>query len=159
MPFGKEVQHASVWIPPARDAPGDLLRFPIKATAAALSLGAVAVILKKRRDRQHGRVEATLDGLRSGLSSLVAGASAGAHAATDHSVCNGRLCTFGRKFMAGKKDRAKGKANEAAGATRKKVGEVIGNDEMQAKGAVQELKGKGQGVVADVKEKLAGKSE
>lgn len=61
--------------------------------------------------------------------------------------------------MAGKKDRAKGKASEAAGATRKKVGEAIGNDEMQAKGAAQELKGKGQGVVANVKEKLAGKPE
>lgn len=78
MPFGKEVRHASVWFPPARDGRGDLLRFPIKATAAALSLGAVALFLKKRRDRQHGRLEATLDGLRSGLSSLVAGACAGA---------------------------------------------------------------------------------
>lgn len=59
--------------------------------------------------------------------------------------------------MAGKKDRAEGKANEIAGAARKKVGKAIGNEQMQVEGAVQEVKGKAQGEVGKVKEKLAKK--
>ena len=55
----------------------------------------------------------------------------------------------------GKKDRVEGKANEAAGAARKKVGQVLGNEQMQAEGAVQEAKGKLQTVIGKVKEELA----
>ena len=61
--------------------------------------------------------------------------------------------------MAGKKDRTEGKANEAAGAARKKVGQVLGNEEMQVEGAVQEIKGKAQSLVGETKEKLAKKLE
>ena len=57
--------------------------------------------------------------------------------------------------MAGAKDQIKGKANEAAGAARKKTGQVIGDEEMETEGAVQQLKGKAQGIVGKVKRKLS----
>jgi len=57
--------------------------------------------------------------------------------------------------MSGKKDKLKGKANETAGAARKKVGEVTGNEELRSKGATQQAKGKVQGVTGAVKDKLS----
>ena len=57
--------------------------------------------------------------------------------------------------MAGKKDRAKGKATEAAGAGRKKAGQVLGNEQLEVEGALQELTGKAQGILGKAKEKLA----
>jgi uncharacterized protein YjbJ (UPF0337 family) len=57
--------------------------------------------------------------------------------------------------MAGAKGKIKGKANEAVGATRKKTGQVTGNEKMEAKGATQEIKGKAQGVIGKAKGKLS----
>lgn len=51
-------------------------------------------------------------------------------------------------------DKLKGKANEAIGTGKQKVGDMTGDDKMRAEGENQELKGKGQGVVGDIKEKV-----
>ena len=51
------------------------------------------------------------------------------------------------------KDKLKGKTNEAVGATRQKAGEMTGNEDMEAKGAAQEMKGKAQGAMGAVKDK------
>jgi uncharacterized protein YjbJ (UPF0337 family) len=50
-------------------------------------------------------------------------------------------------------DKLKGKANEAAGSVREKVGDALDNEEMQAKGAEQKYKGKTQGAWGEVKDK------
>jgi uncharacterized protein YjbJ (UPF0337 family) len=57
--------------------------------------------------------------------------------------------------MAGTKDTVKGKANEAVGAARRRVGKATGDEDMEAQGAGQELKGKAQGVVGKLKRKLS----
>lgn len=57
--------------------------------------------------------------------------------------------------MAGAKDQIKGKANEAVGAARKNAGRLVGNEKMEAKGAVQQMKGKAQGIVGKAKRKLS----
>ena len=49
----------------------------------------------------------------------------------------------------------KGKANEVIGAARRKTGKATGNEDMEARGAGQELKGKAQGIVGQVKRKLS----
>ena len=46
----------------------------------------------------------------------------------------------------------KGKANEVAGAARRKVGDMTGNEKMEAKGAGQQTKGKGQQAVGSAKD-------
>lgn len=51
------------------------------------------------------------------------------------------------------KDKVKGKTNELAGATRRKAGDVTGNEKMEAKGAAQQSKGKTQQAVGAVKDK------
>lgn len=51
------------------------------------------------------------------------------------------------------KDKLKGKANEVAGATRRKTGDVTGNESMEAKGAAQQAKGKAQQAVGEAKSK------
>jgi uncharacterized protein YjbJ (UPF0337 family) len=48
-------------------------------------------------------------------------------------------------------DKAKGKMNEAVGAARAKAGDMTGNEEMEAKGRGQQLKGKAQGAAASAK--------
>ncbi len=50
-------------------------------------------------------------------------------------------------------DKLKGKANEIAGGVRRKAGDVTGNEDMEAKGAKQQYKGKAQGAVGEVKDK------
>lgn len=50
-------------------------------------------------------------------------------------------------------DKLKGKANEMAGAARRKAGDVTDNEEMEAKGVEQQYKGKAQGAVGAVKDK------
>ncbi|WP_296250127.1 CsbD family protein [Pseudomonas sp. UBA4194] len=54
--------------------------------------------------------------------------------------------------MSGTKDKVKGVANEAVGNIKQGVGKVTGNDELQAKGVVQEKKGEAQQVKGDVKD-------
>jgi uncharacterized protein YjbJ (UPF0337 family) len=49
-------------------------------------------------------------------------------------------------------DKASGYANQAAGNIKQGVGKAVGSEELQVKGAVQELKGKAQVAVGDVKE-------
>lgn len=51
-------------------------------------------------------------------------------------------------------DKIKGKFNEAVGGAKREAGDAMDNDEMQRDGAQQELKGKGQGFMGDVKEKV-----
>jgi len=48
-------------------------------------------------------------------------------------------------------DKVKGKTNEAVGAVRRKAGDVTGNEDMEAKGAAQQGKGKTQQVVGSAK--------
>lgn len=51
-------------------------------------------------------------------------------------------------------DKAKGKANQGVGAAREKVGDVTGNDSMQAKGARQHAKGDAQEAVGKAKDSV-----
>jgi uncharacterized protein YjbJ (UPF0337 family) len=51
------------------------------------------------------------------------------------------------------KDKIKGKGNELAGTARRKAGATTGNEEMEAKGAAQQGKGKVQQAVGGVKDK------
>lgn len=53
----------------------------------------------------------------------------------------------------GAEEKMRAKAEEAAGAARKKVGEETGDREMQAKGTAEEAKGKGREAGEEVKEK------
>lgn len=46
--------------------------------------------------------------------------------------------------MGNMNDKMKGKANQAAGAVREKVGDVTNNEEMEAKGKAQHFKGDAQ---------------
>lgn len=50
------------------------------------------------------------------------------------------------------KDKVKGKANQVVGEARKRAGHAVGNDELEAAGQSQELKGKGQSVVGELKD-------
>ncbi len=49
-------------------------------------------------------------------------------------------------------DKVTGYANQAAGNIKQGVGKAVGSEKLQVKGAVQELKGKAQVAVGDVKE-------
>ena len=51
-------------------------------------------------------------------------------------------------------DKVTGYANQAAGNIKQGVGKAVGSEELQVKGAVQELKGDAQVAVGDVKEKV-----
>ena len=51
-------------------------------------------------------------------------------------------------------DKVAGYANQAAGNIKQGVGKAVGSEELQVKGAVQELKGEAQVAVGDVKEKV-----
>lgn len=53
--------------------------------------------------------------------------------------------------MSSTSDKVSGYANQAIGSIKQGVGKVVGSEKLQAKGAVQELKGKGQVAVGDVK--------
>ena len=50
------------------------------------------------------------------------------------------------------KDRVKGAVNDAAGRAKRQVGEWTGNTNAQVEGAAQQLKGKAQKVVGNVKD-------
>ena len=50
------------------------------------------------------------------------------------------------------KDRVKGAINDAAGRTKRQVGEWTGNTDAQVEGAAQQIKGKAQKVVGNVKD-------
>jgi uncharacterized protein YjbJ (UPF0337 family) len=56
--------------------------------------------------------------------------------------------------MGSTSDKISGYANEAAGNVKQAIGKVVGSEELQVKGAVQELKGKAQVAVGDVKEEI-----
>lgn len=56
--------------------------------------------------------------------------------------------------MGSTSDKVKGYANRAAGNVRQGVGKGVGSEELQVKGAAQELKGKAQVAVGDVKDKV-----
>jgi len=51
-------------------------------------------------------------------------------------------------------DKIKGYANQAAGNVKQGVGKAVGSEEMQIKGGAQELKGKAQVAVGEVKENI-----
>ena len=51
------------------------------------------------------------------------------------------------------KEQVKGKFNEAVGSVKQGVGNMTGDERMEAEGKSQEFKGKGQGFVGGVKEK------
>jgi uncharacterized protein YjbJ (UPF0337 family) len=51
-------------------------------------------------------------------------------------------------------DKIKGYANQAVGNVRQGVGKAVGSEEMQVRGGAQELKGKAQVAVGDVKENI-----
>jgi len=53
-------------------------------------------------------------------------------------------------------DKMTGKVNEAVGATHKKLGDVTGNNEMEARGAAQEAKGHVQVATGKAKDNLHG---
>ena len=59
--------------------------------------------------------------------------------------------------MSGTKDKVKGMANEAAGNVKQGVGKATGNDEMRAKGKMQERKGEAQQTVGKVKDAVTKK--
>ena len=50
------------------------------------------------------------------------------------------------------KDRVKGEVNDAAGRAKRQVGEWTGNGDLQVEGAAQQIKGKAQKVVGNVKD-------
>lgn len=54
--------------------------------------------------------------------------------------------------MSGMTNKIKGGANEAVGAVKQKVGELIGDPELEGEGIAQKMKGKGQRVVGDATE-------
>ena len=54
--------------------------------------------------------------------------------------------------MSGLGDKLKGKVNEAKGGAKEEYGSETGNDEIAAEGTMDQAKGKGQGVVGEVKE-------
>jgi uncharacterized protein YjbJ (UPF0337 family) len=54
-------------------------------------------------------------------------------------------------IMGSTTDKITGKANELAGQARQGLGKAVGNDEMQAKGLVQEAKGDAQQAKGDAK--------
>ncbi|MES2885327.1 MAG: CsbD family protein [Pseudomonadota bacterium] len=51
-------------------------------------------------------------------------------------------------------DKAKGHTNETIGKVKQKVGSFIGDEELEAKGAVQNAEGKSQRVKGEVKEAI-----
>lgn len=53
--------------------------------------------------------------------------------------------------MSGMTDKIKGTANEAIGKAKQKIGEATGSEQLQGEGALQEVKGKGQKALGDVK--------
>ncbi len=53
--------------------------------------------------------------------------------------------------MGGTSDKAAGMANQVAGKIKKGVGEAVGSDKLQGKGAAQELKGDAQQLKGDAK--------
>ena len=59
--------------------------------------------------------------------------------------------------MSGTKDKVKGMANEAVGNVKQGVGKATGNDEMRAKGKMQERKGEAQQTVGKVKDAVTKK--
>ena len=54
----------------------------------------------------------------------------------------------------GKEDTTKGKLNQAAGKVQQKAGEVLGNHEMQAKGAARQVGGKVQSAGGHAEQKV-----
>jgi uncharacterized protein YjbJ (UPF0337 family) len=56
--------------------------------------------------------------------------------------------------MSGLGDKIKGKVNEVKGSAKEEYGNQTGNDEVAAEGTMDRAKGKGQGVVGEVKEGL-----
>jgi uncharacterized protein YjbJ (UPF0337 family) len=55
-------------------------------------------------------------------------------------------------IMGSTADKVTGYANEAAGAIKKNIGKVVGSDEMEVKGGVQQLKGEAQVEVGKAKD-------
>jgi uncharacterized protein YjbJ (UPF0337 family) len=49
-------------------------------------------------------------------------------------------------------DKVTGKTNEAIGNVKQGVGKAIGSEKLEAEGKIQEIKGKGQQAIGDVKD-------
>lgn len=56
--------------------------------------------------------------------------------------------------MSSTTDKVAGYANQAAGNVKRGVGKAVGSEELEVKGAVQELKGEAQVAVGNVKDKV-----
>ena len=56
--------------------------------------------------------------------------------------------------MSSTSDKIKGYANEAAGSIKKVAGKVVGSEDLQIKGKMQELKGEGQVAVGKTKDAI-----
>ena len=56
--------------------------------------------------------------------------------------------------MGSTSDKVAGYANQAAGSVKQGVGKAVGSEELQVKGAAQDLKGKAQVAVGDIKDVL-----
>lgn len=56
--------------------------------------------------------------------------------------------------MGSTSDKVSGYANQAAGNVKQGIGKAVGSEELQLKGAVQELKGEAQVAVGDAKEEV-----
>ncbi len=54
--------------------------------------------------------------------------------------------------MGSTSDKVSGHANQAIGSVKEGVGKIVGSERLQAKGAVQKLKGKGQVAIGEVKD-------
>ncbi len=53
------------------------------------------------------------------------------------------------------KDQVKGRVNEATGSVKQAAGKLVGNEKLQAKGAVQKIAGKAQAAFGDLKNKAS----
>jgi uncharacterized protein YjbJ (UPF0337 family) len=56
--------------------------------------------------------------------------------------------------MATNKDQVEGRVTEAKGSIKQLAGKIVGNEKLQAKGAVQKVVGKAQAKFGDVKQKV-----
>lgn len=57
--------------------------------------------------------------------------------------------------MTGFTDKIKGAVNETVGTVKQKIGEATDRPELEGEGIAQQMKGKGQGMLGEAKEKVA----
>ena len=57
-------------------------------------------------------------------------------------------------MSSGTKDKIKGTVNKSVGQVKEKLGEVIDNSDLEAKGYIQKYKGIGQQLIGEIKDKI-----